>query len=222
VKVSCVMLTANRRRFVPAAIACFLQQTHEERELVIYDSGDVPIQDLIPRDPRIRYYRRPSGFAERTVGEYRNIANDLASGDLIAHWDDDDYSAPTRLATQLGGLNFAVGPIVGFSSMLFFDTRDRSLWFYRSERHHYALGTSLLYPRSFWLANRFPAKDHGEDNALIAAAGAIISFPAFAAADAFEEPELSADPLMIARIHTSNVWQTGLNDRVRKNLAART
>jgi hypothetical protein len=38
--VSCIMPTANRRRFVPEAIRLFLAQDYLEKELVILDDGE--------------------------------------------------------------------------------------------------------------------------------------------------------------------------------------
>ena len=38
--VSCIMPTANRARFVPQAIACFLAQDFTGRELVVLDGWD--------------------------------------------------------------------------------------------------------------------------------------------------------------------------------------
>ena len=37
--VSCLMPTADRRRYVPGAIASFLAQDYEPRELIVLDDG---------------------------------------------------------------------------------------------------------------------------------------------------------------------------------------
>src|SRR5262245_2838278 len=56
-KVSCIMPTANRRRFVPSAIRYFVTQDYADKELVILDDGEDAIADLVPYDARIRYIR---------------------------------------------------------------------------------------------------------------------------------------------------------------------
>ena len=48
--VSCIMPTADRRRFVPLAIQNFLQQDYPNRELVILDDGQDSVADLAPAD----------------------------------------------------------------------------------------------------------------------------------------------------------------------------
>jgi glycosyltransferase involved in cell wall biosynthesis len=95
---SCIMPTANRRRFVPGAIAQFLAQDYNGAELVILDDGDDPVADLIPSHPAIRYVRTPR---HRSLGAKRNAACEAARGDVILHWDDDDWYAPHRIRIQV-------------------------------------------------------------------------------------------------------------------------
>ena len=75
------MPTADRRRYVPGAVASFLAQDYEPRELVILDDGQDAVDDLIPADPRIRYVRVPNG---KSLGEKRNEACRLARGNPAA------------------------------------------------------------------------------------------------------------------------------------------
>src|SRR5262245_25074165 len=96
--VSCLMVTRDRRAFVAQSVWYFLRQDYEPRELLVLDDGLESIADLLPRDPRIRYVR----LARRhTLGEARNAGCELAAGELIAHWDDDDWHAPHRLSAQV-------------------------------------------------------------------------------------------------------------------------
>src|SRR4029453_19349055 len=97
----CVMPTRDRRPFVAQAITYFRRQDYPCRELVVVDDGDDAVGDLVPVDPGIRYVRldRPM-----LLGEKRNMCNDLAAGDVLVHWDDDDWSAPDRLRRQLTAL----------------------------------------------------------------------------------------------------------------------
>lgn len=164
----------------------FRQQTYQNRELLILWSsaaaGDHP---SIADDVRIVvvYGRPPIGIA-------RNLGCEQAHGEIICHWDDDDYSAPNRITDQVGRLLDTGKAVTGYSSMRFTDGRRN--WQY-SGSAGYALGTSLCYRRDFWQVNRFPPEQVGEDNSFVARArarGAIVS--------------VDAGDLMFATIHGGN------------------
>src|SRR4029453_14452637 len=91
------MPTRDRRRFVGQAVAHFLAQDCPERELIVVDDGDDAIGDLLPADEGIRSIRLDR---RATIGAKRNIACEAASGEVIAHWDDDDWMAGWRVAFQ--------------------------------------------------------------------------------------------------------------------------
>src|SRR6266567_7684949 len=91
--VSCIMPTANRRQFARQAITYFQRQDYPSKELLILDDGQDCIQDLMPEDAAIRYTRLTG---KRSLGMKRNLACEMARGDLILHWDDDDWMAPNR------------------------------------------------------------------------------------------------------------------------------
>jgi len=62
---SCIMPTANRRRFVPQAIRYFLAQDYLNKELLIVDDGEEAVGGLVPEDARIRYIRLPRKTVRR-------------------------------------------------------------------------------------------------------------------------------------------------------------
>jgi glycosyltransferase involved in cell wall biosynthesis len=156
------MPTWNRRAFIPAAIDCFMRQTHENRELVILDDGET-VDDLVPADPRIRYERT----ARVNTGVKRNLVNELADGEIICHWDDDDWSAPDRIADQVGRLVETGKPVTGYGTLLFWDTVAGQAKRYHSQIAGYVCGTSLCYTRDFWQMHRFPDKQEASDNAVV-------------------------------------------------------
>src|SRR5689334_4653100 len=116
--VSCIMPTANRRVFIPRAVAYFFRQDYPERELLIIDDGSDPVEDLIPADARIRYIRTAPGMS---LGAKRNFACEQARGDIIAHWDDDDWHAPRRLSTQVNALLEHDAEVCGLDQLLFYE-----------------------------------------------------------------------------------------------------
>ena len=82
--------------FVPLAIQLFLRQDYPNRELIVIDDGDDPVGR-----PRARTTPASATAvcpARRTIGAKRNLACEQARGEIIAHWDDDDWYAPDRLA----------------------------------------------------------------------------------------------------------------------------
>jgi len=176
--VSCIMpTTGDRRRFLPQAIKCFQRQTYPNLELVILCDGEDDMSDLIPGDDeRIRYsYLGPE---RHTIGTKRNLACARAKGDLIAHFDDDDWSHPDRLSFQVGALLAAGAEFCGFSQLLFFEMGTGLIWLCQTPSLlHPSLygclpfGASYLYRRSYWSSAPFPDVTLDEDIAFISAAG---------------------------------------------------
>src|SRR5690348_8823410 len=115
--VSCIMPTANRPGFVQHAIRYFLRQDYEPKELIVVDDGEDSAADLMPNDSRIHYIRLERRF---TIGAKRNIACEQARGDVIAHWDDDDWQAQRRLRFQVESLQQAGAEVCGINHLLFY------------------------------------------------------------------------------------------------------
>ncbi|MCU1326650.1 MAG: hypothetical protein JWN34_2020 [Bryobacterales bacterium] len=152
--ISCLCVTRNRREWLPKAIACFLAQDYEPRELVIVVDGD-DVADLVPADPRIRVIEF-SG----TVGDKRNAGSYAANGEIIAVFDDDDHSAPGRLTDQVTRLLESGKAVTGYHTLRYTDG-DRS-WMYLGTPF-FAAGTSLVYRRTWWESHPFASKNVGED-----------------------------------------------------------
>lgn len=153
---TCLCLTRNRREWLPKAIQCFLNQTYEKKELLILADGQ-DVRDLVPKDERITLYHTDRAMQ---IGEKRNFGCSLATGEVIAHWDDDDFSAPERLADQVRRLCQSGKAVTGYRSMRFTD--GERWWQYRGPVGS-ATGTSLCYLRSFWERNKFPCIQVQED-----------------------------------------------------------
>ncbi len=95
--VSCIMPTYGRPDYVAESIAMFLAQDYPRKELLILN--DCPGQTLTGNFPGIRIINAPSRWP--TLGEKRNAAIELAKGDYIAVWDDDDVYFPWRLSASM-------------------------------------------------------------------------------------------------------------------------
>lgn len=155
--VSCVMPTRSRPAFAAEALNCYLSQTYQDRELIILDDADSPsFPDGVELDG-VLYGRMANRLV---IGAKRNVAVSRSHGELVCHWDDDDYSAPGRIADQVARLGSY--QITGYHSMRFTD--GVKWWQFSGSSEDYALGTSLLYRREYWEANPFQSeRSCGED-----------------------------------------------------------
>ena len=201
--VSCIMPTRNRREFIESAIDCWFKQTYENKELVIVDDGEDRIDDLVPTYDRIRYFRQPIP-PKMSLGRKRNHCVLLSKGDIICHWDDDDYSTPDRIEFQLAILNSSNLPITGFRTLYFWDIDKQHARKYWSRVKGYVCGTSLMYYRDFKLMHPFPDVQESEDNKFVWSV--------------IDQIAHNDDPMhMVARIHQSiTSRKDGIRDMVPK------
>jgi O-antigen biosynthesis protein len=185
--VTCLCLTRDRRSWLPQAIACFRAQTYEPRELLIVAEGQ-DVSDIVPDEPGITLVPLASHLI---VGAKRNVGCDFACGELIAHWDDDDYSASGRLEDQVRRLLESGRAVTGYASMRF---TDGTAWWIYTGPPDFVLGSSLLYRKDWWREHPFPECQIGEDSAFVAVA---------AAAGQLDVAAYAGD-LMAATIHPGN------------------
>jgi len=87
-KVSCLCATHGRYTVLREAISCFLLQNYENKELLILNNHPVP---LVYNLPQVKIYNEPK-YA--TLGDCRNRLLELADGELLRTWDDDDFYLP--------------------------------------------------------------------------------------------------------------------------------
>lgn len=165
-KVSCIMPTADRRELVRVAIENFLAQGYANKELVIIDDGHERIDDLLPREGAICYQRIERGL---TVGEKRNLACALAQGEIIIHWDDDDWRSDQWIGVQVRHLLEGKADITGLDQPYFYNPYLEQAWQYIYPKDDgrnwpaWVHGGTLCYWKSFWKSNPFPKLNIGED-----------------------------------------------------------
>ena len=96
--ISCYTITYNRSDLLDEAIESFHRQDYQgEKELVILN--DCVGQELKYSHQEVIVMNSPKRF--RTIGEKRNAAIAMCSGDVIFPWDDDDISLPWRISISL-------------------------------------------------------------------------------------------------------------------------
>jgi len=160
------MPTANRRHFVPQAIRYFLAQDYPYKELVILDDGTDSVVDLMPNDPQVRYIRLTD---RQVLGTKRNNCVQASHGDLIMHWDDDDWMASQRIRCQVEALLQVGAEVCGLRRLLFYELATGQTWLYNypADQRPWLIGGTLLYTRDFWRQAPFPAIQSGEDTRFI-------------------------------------------------------
>jgi glycosyltransferase involved in cell wall biosynthesis len=125
-KVSVVTPTHGRPRSLELVYQLFDAQTHPDKELLIEDDSPEPNAFMARlADPRVRYRHQPT---RATLGAKRATLGLAAHGDVIAHFDDDDYYAPgylTRMLVELEGHD-----LVTLSQWFLFDVKTRGLFYW--------------------------------------------------------------------------------------------
>jgi len=166
-RISCLMVTAARRRLVRRSLLCFRKQTYPNRELVVVDDGADDLADLLadlpPRDVR---YVKLGKRAGNVLGRLRNISLEQAGGNLLTAWDDDDWYHPRRLEIQAEALRGGHRSCVLSSVLMHLDTPDFSRRPFHGRFRDGAPG-SLLFPRD--LSVRYPESARGEDTVFLRA-----------------------------------------------------
>lgn len=192
VKVSCIMPTADRIPYVEKAIEYFRRQTYRNVELVVVDDGDQAISKSIAESASITYLR-PDG--KLTIGEKRNLACEAASGEIIVHWDDDDWMAPWRVQYQVEQLQTSKAEVCGVDKVIYFDgpAQDGYEYVYPNSGKPWVAGNSLCYYKKLWQRNRFQPINVGEDTRFLRSAAS----PSVVA--------LTNNQFMVGLIHATNV-----------------
>ena len=159
------MPTGDRPHFTQQAAWYFLRQDYPNKQLVVVDDGNKAIGDLLPADDRIKYVRLDQRMP---LGVKRNLACDAASGEIIAHFDDDDWMAPDRVRLQVEALLSSGADISGLSRVRYFRLESGEAYLYGNPRDDRWLAPgTLVYRRSAWATKRFPEIRFGEGEAFV-------------------------------------------------------
>jgi len=86
--VSCLTATRGRFSVLRDAVACFIAQDYQNKEMIILNNHPTPI---VCNLPGVRVYNEPK---YPTLGHCRVRLLELATGELVRTWDDDDLYLP--------------------------------------------------------------------------------------------------------------------------------
>jgi glycosyltransferase involved in cell wall biosynthesis len=100
-KVSIIMATYNRAHFILETLLSIQKQTFLDWECLIIDDGGTDntkemISPLLEQDKRFQFLKRPDAYGKGLPG-CRNCGLDLAKGEYVIFFDDDDIPHPQNL-----------------------------------------------------------------------------------------------------------------------------
>lgn len=166
-EVTVLCTTYNRRKYIPAMLACFLSQTFTDSELLVIDDGSDRVEDLIPTNPRIRYVHveRLEGVAN-TIAHKVNMLKDLSCGEFIIKFDDDDWSAPGRIAHSLFVLKQSKRAVLSYENVLVWDVNTHKAYRFSPTGTGWTYGAGMMWKRDY--ASRHTLPLHTNDDLSIA------------------------------------------------------
>jgi len=131
--VSCVTPTYNRAKFLPHLLYIYSYQEYPKnrRELVILDdspsSNKHIIDEFLKKNPgeNIRYIYKSEKIK---LGRKRNMLNELAKGDIIMAFDDDDYYPPDKIKHAVTKMNSNKVEICGSSEIYVYFTKSKEIY----------------------------------------------------------------------------------------------
>jgi glycosyltransferase involved in cell wall biosynthesis len=195
--VSIITPTCCRQDLLPLAYSCVISQDWPHFEWLILDNSPEKASFFRSiRDPRIIYHHDATSLS---VGMKRNILAAQASGEYIAHFDDDDYYAPNYISEVLSSLRHNNADATKLTGMFIYDARYHNFFYWdqmkRAERqyickpnfpfssrvgdtekafikHRLGFGFSYVYKRKLWDDIGFPDVNFAEDLCFMAEATA--------------------------------------------------
>lgn len=104
-KISIIMATYNRAHYILETLDSIKNQTYSNFECIIIDDGGTDnthqvIAPILTTDPRFSFFKRTDNYTKGLPGS-RNYGLDLAQGDYIIFFDDDDIVHPQLLEISL-------------------------------------------------------------------------------------------------------------------------
>jgi GalNAc5-diNAcBac-PP-undecaprenol beta-1,3-glucosyltransferase len=104
-RISIIMATYNRAHFIVEALNSIINQSFTNWECLIIDDGGTDntkevISPILIQDNRFQYLLRPDTY-KKGLPDSRNYGLDLAKGDFVIFFDDDDIVHPDNLKIGL-------------------------------------------------------------------------------------------------------------------------
>ncbi len=128
------------------------------------------IADLLDGRPDIRLL---SANKRCSIGNKRNMACEAATGDIVIHWDDDDWYGPRRISEQISPILSGDAELSGLETRWLFDLERGEFWTIKPALHQRMFvedvhGGTLAFAREVWDRGiRYPNASLAEDAAFL-------------------------------------------------------
>lgn len=147
-KVSIICPT-NRPSYIPHVTDMYHSQDYKNKELIVIQGDE-------------------------SIGYKRNLACKEAKGDIIIHFDDDDYYAKDYVSKCVEVIKSGADT-TGLSSAYFANFINGRAWKYEyTGTMPYVIGSGMAYRKSIWVENQFKDTSDGEDRLFLSAAGRVV------------------------------------------------
>ena len=196
--VSVITPTYNRRKFIPIAIQCLLEQTYrkDRMEWIVLDDGSDSVEDIFKEHahklPMLRYIRETT---KMTIGAKRNRLNQEAKGDIIVAMDDDDYYPPERVAHVVRKFQQNPGiQLAGASEIYMYYTDIKTIYKLGPYHRNHATNGTMAWRRSYALEHAYDETvTHAEEKSFL---------------DQYVNPMIQLDPrkVMLVFAHAENTY----------------
>lgn len=144
--VSVCTATYNRRKFIPALVACFKAQTYSgNMEWIIVDDGEDSIEDLVAHLPMVQYVRLSH---KHPIGRKRNLMHSYCKGDILVYMDDDDYYPPERVSHAVKRLSATNALCAGSSEMYCYFLKEKQILKLGPYASSHATAATFAFKRS--------------------------------------------------------------------------
>lgn len=163
-KITCTLVTTGRVELVKKSIQYYLNQTYPHRNLVILSQGskddNKQIEEYISALNRtdILFLKAPASLS---LGALRNTSVELATGEIICQWDDDDIYHPDRIMTQYTCLraDSRNSAAIYCDFLKYFKTTSQLYWCDWSGEplptHKFLCGSAMFYKKFFHMFHMF-------------------------------------------------------------------
>lgn len=190
--VSVITPTFNRHPFLKNCLSYFLAQDYPHCEWLILDDSPEPSPDFQNTPSHVHYQHLTQRLS---IGEKRNVLVDQAKGDIIVHFDDDDYYAPHYITTLLRKMQQLDADLINLRGWYLLDLRshffgywDLTLkegWHYRCadavpnmvyfgeaeqqafHNNHLGYGFGYAYRKAIWQRTPFEPINFNEDGQFV-------------------------------------------------------
>lgn len=128
-KISALCITRDRLEELKQSIECFKKQTYKKKEMVVvYYSDDIATKAFAEgnRSRLVKFYEHDVS-EDKSLGHLRNWSIELATGDYVCIWDDDDWFHPKRMEKQALGIVKSKKPACAIRQITLYETSDGSL-----------------------------------------------------------------------------------------------